>query len=141
MSMERFVSAQSMMYETALSEIRGGRKKSHWMWYIFPQIAGLGMSSMAQYYAIADLAEAKEYIQHSLLGPRLIEISNALLTLEGNNPTMLMGYPDDMKLRSSMTLFMLAAPEESVFKKVIDKYYGGETDKRTIELLNQRKKY
>ena len=136
MDLERFVQAQSSSYETALSEISAGHKSSHWIWYIFPQIAGLGFSFMSQYYAIHDLEEAKAYMQHPVLGPRLIEISNALLTLEGNNPTAVMGYPDDMKLRSSMTLFMLAVPEEPVFKQVLDKYYGGETDKRTIELAN-----
>ena len=135
MNLERFVSAQERDYETALSEIRDGHKKSHWMWYIFPQIAGLGRSSMTQYYAISDIEEAKAYMQHPVLGPRLVEISGALLQLPGNNATAVMGYPDDTKLRSCMTLFMLAAPDEPVFRKVIDKYYSGEADERTIALV------
>ncbi|MBQ7488625.1 MAG: DUF1810 domain-containing protein [Clostridia bacterium] len=139
MNLDRFVSAQERDYATALSEIRNGRKESHWMWYIFPQIAGLGYSSMAQYYAISDIEEAKAYMQHPVLGARLVEISNALLRLESSNATAVMGYPDDIKLRSSMTLFMLAAPDEPVFKKVIDKYYGGEPDERTIALVKSGK--
>lgn len=139
MNLDRFVSAQERDYTTALSEIRNGRKESHWMWYIFPQIAGLGYSSMAQYYAISDIEEAKAYMQHPVLGARLVEISNALLRLESSNATAVMGYPDDIKLRSSMTLFMLAAPDEPVFKKVIDKYYGGEPDERTIALVKSGK--
>lgn len=139
MNLDRFVSAQERDYTTALSEIRNGRKESHWMWYIFPQIAGLGYSSMAQYYAISDIEEAKAYMQHPVLGARLVEISNALLRLESSNATAVMGYPDDIKLRSSMTLFMLAAPDEPVFKKVIDKYYGGEPDERTIALVKSWK--
>lgn len=133
-NLERFVNAQKGDYELALSEIRGGRKYSHWMWYIFPQIAGLGHSSTAQYYAIADLAEAKEYLSHPLLGARLKKISQALLELEETDPVSILGGIDAMKLRSSMTLFHLAAPEEMVFMDVLEKFYNGSLDELTVEL-------
>ncbi len=133
--LERFLAAQEREYQTALSEIKSGRKRSHWIWYIFPQIQGLGYSSIARYYAIQDTGEAQAYIQHPVLGKRLIEISNVLLTLTVSDPTKVMGHPDDLKLRSSMTLFSVAAPEETVFKQVLDKFYDGKTDKRTLEIL------
>ena len=134
-SLEKFVSAQSRDYATALREIRNGRKRSHWIWYIFPQVQGLGMSSTAQYYGIRDLEEAKDYMEHPVLGPRLIEISEALLGLESSNPGAVMGFPDDLKLCSSMTLFELAAPEEKVFSKVLEKFYGGRRDELTLRIL------
>jgi len=133
--LERFAEAQSRDYETALREIRSGRKRSHWMWYIFPQLRGLGCSSTAQFYGLRDLQEARDYMAHPLLGPRLIEISEALLELETDNPGTVMGYPDDLKLCSCMTLFELAAPEQPVFAKVLEKYYGGRRDQRTLALL------
>ena len=133
--LERFVEAQARDYDTALREIRGGRKRSHWMWYIFPQLRGLGFSSTAQFYGLRDLREARDYMAHPLLGPRLIEISEALLGLETDNPSAFMGYPDDLKLCSCMTLFELAAPEQPVFAKVLEKYYGGRRDQRTLALL------
>ena len=133
--LSRFISAQRSDYETALSEIRSGRKRSHWMWYIFPQIAGLGMSYTAQYYAIKDIEEARDYISEPYLGSNLIEISEALLKNECSDATAIMGYPDDLKLRSCMTLFREAAPEKEVFQKVLDKFYGGIPDERTLELL------
>ena len=133
--LERFVEAQSRDYETALREIRGGRKRSHWMWYIFPQLRGLGYSSTAQFYGIRDLQEARDYMAHPLLGPRLLEISEALLGLETDNPGAVMGYPDDLKLCSCMTLFELAAPEQPVFARVLEKYYAGRRDQRTLTLL------
>lgn len=135
--LSRFLEAQNNSYDTALREIRAGRKRSHWMWYIFPQIRGLGYSAMAQHYAIRDLGEAREYLQHPLLGPRLIEISEALLALDGSDPRRVMGSPDDLKLRSCMTLFQCAAPDQSVFGKVLDKFYGGRPDGRTLEILNR----
>ena len=134
-SLEKFVSAQKRDYATALQEIRNGRKRSHWIWYIFPQIQGLGMSSTAQFYGIKDLEEAKDYMEHPVLGPRLIEISEALLGLESSNPGAVMGFPDDLKLCSSMTLFELAAPEEKVFSKVLEKFYGGRRDELTLRIL------
>ncbi|MBR3749638.1 MAG: DUF1810 domain-containing protein [Firmicutes bacterium] len=135
--LSRFLEAQKNAYDTALREIRAGRKRSHWMWYIFPQIQGLGYSAMAQHYAIRDLGEAREYLQHPLLGPRLIEISEALLSLDESDPRRVMGSPDDLKLRSCMTLFQCAAPDQPVFGKVLDKFYGGRPDGRTLEMLNR----
>lgn len=135
MELERFHKAQEYSYETALAEIKKGRKSSHWMWYIFPQIAGLGRSSTAQYYAIQDLQEAVNYINDEILGKRLVEISEALLALETNDAYAVFGCPDNMKLKSSMTLFTVAAPEYEVFWKVLDKFFKGQQDKRTIQLL------
>ena len=137
MSLERFYAAQKDSYGQALKEIKNGRKRSHWMWYIFPQIAGLGMSSTAQYYAITDLQEAKKYMADNVLGGRLLEISGALLDLETDDAHEVFGYPDDMQLRSSMTLFSAAAPEQEVFQKVLDKYFGGKQDERTLQLLKE----
>ena len=134
-SLDKFVSAQKRDYATALQEIRNGRKRSHWIWYIFPQVQGLGMSSTAQFYGIKDLEEAKDYMEHPVLGPRLIEISEALLGLESSNPGAVMGFPDDLKLCSSMTLFERAAPEEKVFSKVLEKFYGGRRDELTLRIL------
>ncbi len=136
-SLGRFLKAQSSSYDAALREICAGQKRSHWIWYIFPQIQGLGFSSTAQYYAIEDMEEARAYLHEPTLRARLIEISEALLTLNTNDPTRVMGYPDDLKLRSSMTLFAEAEPECEVFQKVLDKYYGGRKDSRTLEILNR----
>lgn len=133
-SLDRFLVAQENSYDNALREIRAGRKRSHWMWYIFPQLAGLGMSYTAQLYAIKDLDEAREYISHPLLGARLVEISVALLELESSDATAVMGYPDDLKLRSCMTLFQLVS-DSPVFGQVLDKFYGGAKDTRTLSLL------
>ena len=135
--LDKFVSAQARDYDTALAEIRSGYKRSHWMWYIFPQLQGLGFSPTAQYYGIRDLEQAKDYMAHPVLGPRLVEISGALLSLPGSNPSAVMGYPDDLKLRSCMTLFELAAPEQPVFGRVLEKYYAGRRDNRTLELLKR----
>ncbi|MBQ3374383.1 MAG: DUF1810 domain-containing protein [Oscillospiraceae bacterium] len=132
--LSRFHKAQKGTYETALAEIRAGRKRSHWIWYIFPQIQGLGYSSTAQYYAIEDLNEAKAYLADPVLRERLLEISNALLALDSCDPSEVMGYPDDLKLRSSMTLFSLADPECTVFRDVLEKFYDGREDSRTIAL-------
>lgn len=134
MSLERFLSAQEHDYEIALSEMRNGRKQSHWMWYIFPQIQGLGYSSMAQFYAIKDREEAVTYLNHPVLGKRLVEISEVLLNLRENDARKVMGYPDDLKLKSSMTLFYVVSGR-AVFKQVLDKYYFGELDEKTVSLL------
>ena len=133
----RFVKAQEGDYARALQEIQSGRKRSHWMWYIFPQLRGLGFSSTAQFYGIRDLEEARAYWTHPVLGPRLVEISEALLALETNDPGRVLGYPDDLKLRSCMTLFELAAPEQPVFGRVLEKFYAGRRDPRTLELLGK----
>ena len=134
--LSRFLKAQQYDYDQALKEIRSGRKRSHWMWYIFPQIQGLGFSSTAQYYAIRDLDEAKEYLAHPVLGARLKEISSALLELEGLSASEIFGYPDDLKLRSSMTLFRLADLDCDLFEKVLEKYYDGRPDERTVQIVN-----
>lgn len=134
-SLERFVNAQARDYEQALREIRGGRKRSHWIWYIFPQLQDLGRSGTAQYYGLRDLEEARAYMAHPLLAAHLVEISEALLTLESSDPGAVMGYPDDLKLCSCMTLFELAAPEQPVFAQVLEKFYGGRRDRLTLRLL------
>ncbi|TSD62283.1 DUF1810 family protein [Inquilinus sp. KBS0705] len=131
----RFLTAQARDYTTALAEIKRGRKSSHWMWYIFPQIGGLGYSDMAKRYAIIGLSEAADYLAHPVLGKRIIEISNALLSLPGNNATAIMGSPDDLKLRSSMTLFSLVPGADTVFEEVLKKFFKGEKDKATLELI------
>ena len=134
--LERFLKAQDKDYEQALKEIKKGRKTSHWIWYIFPQIAGLGFSSTSKYYSIKDKNEAIEYLKNNTLKHRLIEICEALLSLESDDATYVMGYPDDLKLKSSMTLFDEVS-DIDVFKKVLDKFYKGEKDEMTISLLNK----
>lgn len=136
-NLDRFKKAQELDYETALSEIKNGEKQSHWIWYIFPQLKELGFSPTAKFYGIEDFQEAKEYLEDELLKNRLIEISNALLELKSNNPTEVMGYPDDLKLKSCMTLFDVVNPEIEVFKKVLEKYFNGEKDLKTLELLRK----
>jgi len=133
--LKRFVDAQRGTYEQACAELRRGRKTGHWIWFIFPQIAGLGMSAMSQRYAIGSLAEAKAYLGHSILGPRLREISEIALGIEGRTTDEIFGWPDDMKLRSSMTLFAAASGDERVFVDVLAKYFGGKRDEKTLELL------
>lgn len=133
--LNRFVDAQESAYEQALSEIRSGRKRSHWMWFIFPQIAGLGSSPTAQHYAISSLAEAQAYLRHPILGPRLLEAAEAVLALEGRAIADVFGYPDDLKLKSCATLFAQASPAGSVFEQLLDKCFGGEQDEKTLHLL------
>ena len=135
-NLDRFVQAQAYSYETALSEIKNGCKRTHWMWFIFPQLRELGRSSTAKYYGIKDLEEAKLYLAHPVLGTRLKEISEALLQLETNSPIQVMGDIDGLKLRSSMTLFAEIEGYDSVFGKVLDKYYNGNKDMRTIHILS-----
>ena len=135
--LERFYKAQEYDYETALSEIRNGRKESHWMWYIFPQITGLGRSTTAEYYAIKSKEEAKGYIEDPVLGKRLIEISQALFQIESDDAEMVMGWPDNLKLRSCMTLFAEVAPEQPVFRSVLEKFYDGEMDGKTLDILKK----
>ncbi len=134
--LERFVCAQEGDYERALAEIRAGRKKSHWMWYIFPQIQGLGFSAMSQRYAIKSLAEARAYLNHPILGPRLMACAEALLSLEDRSSDEIFGYPDDMKLRSCATLFAAISPSGSVFHRLLDRYFQGEPDPATLRLLS-----
>ncbi|HBM15688.1 MAG TPA: hypothetical protein DD381_05000 [Lentisphaeria bacterium] len=136
-NLNRFVESQKKVYEIALSEIRSGKKRTHWMWYIFPQFKGLGYSETSKIYAIKSLDEAKAYLNHPLLGTRLKEISNELLKLEHVSAYKIFGSPDDLKLRSSMTLFAaIDETSENIFKKVIDKYFKGYTDEQTLRLIN-----
>lgn len=140
----RFKKAQKLDYETALAEIRSGQKQSHWMWYIFPQLEGLGFSEISKYYGIKGIEEAREYLADDFLRSHLVEISESLLALESNNATQVMGYPDDLKLKSSMTLFLLASGHDSkyekearVFKAVLEKYFDGEMDAQTVEMTQK----
>jgi uncharacterized protein (DUF1810 family) len=134
--LERFVRAQDGgVYEQALRELRAGDKRSHWMWFVFPQVGGLGRSPMAQRYAISGLPEAHAYLAHPVLGPRLVEASQALLELSGRDPVRVLGSTDALKLRSSMTLFETAAPDERVFGEVLERYFGGERDEATATRL------
>jgi uncharacterized protein (DUF1810 family) len=135
--LERFVVVQETAYERALQEIKRGRKQSHWMWFVFPQIAGLGRSEMSQRFAIGSLSEAAAYLKHPVLGPRIVEICKALLAVEAKSARDILGSPDDMKLRSSMTLFGLASSDaNSIFQNVLDKYFHGKQDSATRRLLN-----
>ena len=135
--LDRFVRAQDDggTYDRALAELRAGRKATHWMWFVFPQVAGLGHSPTAQAYAIADLAEARAYLAHGVLGPRLRECCRALLDLDDVSAERVLGEVDAIKLRSSMTLFALADPSEAVFADVLERFYDGEEDGRTVSLL------
>ncbi|QHV97905.1 DUF1810 family protein [Spirosoma endbachense] len=135
--LKRFLNAQERDYARAFVEIKNGRKQSHWMWFIFPQIAGLGLSETAKFYAIKDLAEATAYLQHPLLGSRLVEIVRALLAVEGRTASQIMGSPDDLKLRSSMTLFSLIEGADPVFQQVLEKYYEGEPDQKTLTIVTE----
>lgn len=133
--LQRFVEAQHSHYEDALAELRAGYKQSHWMWFVFPQIAGLGRSAMAERYAIADLDEAVAYLQHPVLGRRLEECAQALLQHSGRTARQILGSPDDLKLRSSMTLFAAAAPEKALFQQILDVFYDGKADQETFKRL------
>ena len=135
MKLERFVEAQAPVYDQALGELRAGRKQSHWMWFVFPQIAGLGHSVMAQTYAIQSLEEARAYLAHPLLGSRLRECCRAVMDIEGKSAHEIFGSPDDLKFRSSMTLFAHAAPDERLFRATLEKYFDGEVDALTLEKL------
>jgi uncharacterized protein (DUF1810 family) len=134
--LQRFLTAQAEVYECALGELRRGRKESHWIWYIFPQVAGLGRSSMAQRYAIQSRDEAIDYLNHPILGRRLRECCKALLTHSGKRVEDIVGNPDDLKLRSSMTLFAAVSDSDSIFNRVLDAFYAGQMDERTITFLS-----
>jgi len=131
----RFVEAQAPVYAQALAELRAGRKRSHWMWFVFPQIAGLGASAMAKRYAIASLDEAAAYLAHPVLGERLRECAQAMLSVQAGSAHDILGSPDDLKFHSSMTLFHRAAPAEPVFKACLEKYFGGQPDPLTLARL------
>jgi uncharacterized protein (DUF1810 family) len=134
-NLQRFVTAQAPIYERVRAELTNGRKQSHWMWFIFPQIAGLGHSPMAQRYAISSLREAEAYLKHAILGPRLLECTQLLLQIDGKSALEILGSPDDVKFRSCMTLFARAAPEEQVFRAALDQYFDGNEDQSTIARL------
>ena len=135
-ALQRFVDAQDDgTYAAALRELRAGRKRTHWMWFVFPQIAGLGRSETARHFALSGLAEAQAYLAHPVLGPRLLECARALLELPGCDPVAVLGSVDAQKLQSSMTLFAAAAPDEPVFREVLERCYGGEVDGGTTSRL------
>ncbi|HEY5634983.1 MAG TPA: DUF1810 domain-containing protein [Burkholderiaceae bacterium] len=138
-NLQRFVDAQAPVYAQALAELRAGRKRTHWMWFVFPQCAGLGASATAQRYAIASLAEARAYLAHPLLGARLLECARAVLRHAGSSAHRIFGSPDDLKFRSSMTLFELASNGKATeFARALDAFYAGARDPRTIALLASR---
>ena len=134
----RFVQAQEQSYEEAMAEIRRGRKRSHWMWYVFPQFDGLGFSETSRHYAIKSVGEAEAYLHHPVLGPRLLDSVQAALGLEARSASEVFGSPDDMKLRSCATLFASVSPVGSVFEQLLDRYFGGEPDEKTLRLLGRR---
>ncbi|MFD2784482.1 DUF1810 domain-containing protein [Hymenobacter rubripertinctus] len=133
--LQRFLDAQASTYQTALAEIQNGRKRSHWMWFVFPQLRGLGLSETARFYGIKDGAEAAAYLAHPVLGPRLVEICEALLTLASFDATRIFGRPDDVKLRSCLTLFRTVPGASAVFGRVLEQFYGGQPDPQTLALL------
>lgn len=133
--LQRFVSAQASMMPQVLAELKVGEKRSHWIWFVFPQMKGLGQSSMSEFYGIGSLDEARAYWQHPVLGPRLEECARLVLAVAKQPIEQILGYPDDLKFRSSMTLFARAVPENAVFNEALKKYFNGEPDHRTLELL------
>ena len=135
--LNRFLEAQKHNYEDAFREIKSGRKSSHWMWFIFPQIAGLGYSEIAKLYAIKNLEEAENYLAHPILGPRLLEITRLLTHHSHKTAHEIFGNPDDLKLKSSMTLFNAVYPTDTVFQQVLDQYFNGLEDQRTLSLINK----
>ncbi|MDJ1480810.1 DUF1810 domain-containing protein [Cytophagaceae bacterium DM2B3-1] len=136
-TLSRFLDAQNQVYLKALQEIRTGRKTSHWMWYVFPQIKGLGKSDTAKFYAIEDIDQARAYLLHPVLGKNLIEISQAVLQLEGKTANQIFGSPDDLKLCSCMTLFANVKDSDPVFKNVINTFFKGIQDQKTLDILQQ----
>ena len=137
-NLNRFINAQEGVYDRVLAELKNGRKRSHWMWYVFPQLEGLGQSSTSKYYALHSREEALAYLNHPILGSRLIECANTVLAVKGRTVSEIFGYPDDLKLKSSMTLFSCVA-SNPVFVRLLDKYFQGERDVRTLQLLEKLK--
>jgi uncharacterized protein (DUF1810 family) len=134
-NLARFTSAQDEVYEDVLAELRSGSKQTHWMWFIFPQIEGLGRTPTSRYYSIKTREEARRYLDHPILGPRLLECAEIVLAVNGKSALDIFGSPDDMKLKSSMTLFASVETSQTVFARVLDKYFGGQRDQRTLDLL------
>jgi len=137
--LQRFIHAQQQVYDSVLAELRAGQKSTHWMWFVFPQIDGLGYSLTTRLYAIKSLAEARAYLAHPVLGPRLKECAELVLAISGRTASQIFGFPDEMKLQSSMTLFELAAGQGGVFARVLERYFQGERDQRTLEILREMK--
>lgn len=135
--LDRFINAQQSSYATALQEIKNGRKRSHWIWYIFPQLKGLGFSANSQYYGIENMGEAIDYLSHPVLGKRLIEICKALYALPTNNATAILGNPDDLKLKSCLTLFSCVPNADPVFEQLLAKFFNSDKDNQTLQLLKQ----
>ena len=135
-NLERFITAQKAVFQTAIAELQNGRKESHWMWYIFPQIQGLGFTETSKFYAIKNLQEAKEFLNHRVLGPRLVLISSVLLDSPLKDAHKIFGSPDDLKLHSSMTLFSEVPDADPVFKKVLDKFFESRKDTKTLKMLS-----
>jgi len=136
--LNRFVKAQEAVFENVLRELENGQKKSHWMWFIFPQIEGLGYSEITRYYSIKSLEEARQYLNHPILGPRLLKCTETVLAIDGKTVSEIFGSPDDMKFKSSMTLFACVTESEALFTQVLEKYFDGERDKKTEFLLGLR---
>lgn len=135
--LSRFVDAQRPVYDSALAEIRAGRKRSHWMWFVLPQVKGLGFSSSSEYFGIGSLAEARAFFDHPVLGARLVECTEALLAHEDRSATSIMGSPDDLKLRSSLTLFSLVEPQGSVFHRGLERFFEGQPDELTLDIVRK----
>ena len=133
--LQRFIDAQEGIFHTALAEVMNGRKQSHWMWFIFPQIQGLGFSETAKFYAIKDLTEAAAYLKHPVLGSRLLDFCNTLLGLKSNDAHKIFGSPDDLKLKSSITLFSVVPGADPVFQAVLNKFFEGKKDEKTLRIL------
>lgn len=134
--LQRFADAQDRVYDAVVGELRSGQKRSHWIWFVFPQLRGLGHSPTAQHYGIASLDEARAYLMHEVLGPRLRECARLVADIEGRSANDIFGWPDNLKVRSSMTLFARATDTDAEFRAVLDKFYNGEEDAATVELLS-----
>ncbi len=137
LNLDRFVVAQERTFNVALEEVKNGKKESHWMWFIFPQIIGLGESDTAIFYSLTDIGEAKLYLEHQVLGPRLVAITNELLALDTDDPVSVFGDIDSLKLNSCMTLFDFVSGDNDVFSQVIEKFYDGEKDQKTLQLIKK----
>lgn len=135
--LNRFIKAQQNTYAHVLKELRNGKKTTHWMWFIFPQIEGLGYSPTAKFYSIKTIEEAKEYLAHPVLGKRLLECANILLNINSKSADEIFGYPDNLKLKSCLTLFNFVAPEQKVFADVLEKYFAGTKDEKTLSILQK----
>ncbi len=135
--LSRFTTAQESVYDNALAELRNGRKRTHWMWFIFPQIDGLGHSATSRYYAVKSMEEARQYLNHPVLGKRLLACAEAVFAIEGRSISEIFAYPDNLKLKSSMTLFAYVAAPGSVFDHILDKYFNGERDALTLQILEK----